>query len=287
MKLHLECVPCYIRQILDAAKMATGNKKIHEEVLRQSLIVAYKFDPKDSGFVLYAEIKKVLEKLIPKVDPYSMVKDKYNKMVLGLEDKLKKIIENSNDRFETSLRISLAGNIIDFGPGSPLNREILMGAIKKSLSQKLDDKKVKLLKENINRAKKILFIGDNAGEIVLDKIFIQYLPAEKIKYAVRGGPAINDATMEDAEMVSMRDYVRVITTGLDMPAAILPFCSQAFREEYEKSDLIISKGQGNYEALCDEDKNIFFLLKIKCPVVAETFREDYEVGDIVIYNKRV
>ncbi len=287
MKLHLECVPCYIRQTLDAAKMATNNKKIHEKVLRESLIIASRFDPENYGFVLQAEIKKVLEKLLPKVDPYRKVKNKYNKMVLALEDDLKKIIENSNDRFETSLRISLAGNIIDFGPASPLNRKILMDAIKKSLSQKLDDKKVELLKENISRAEKILFIGDNAGEIVLDKIFIQYLPAEKIKYAVRGGPAINDATIEDAEMVRMQDYVRVITTGLDMPAAILPFCSQAFREEYEKSDFIISKGQGNYEALCDEDKNIFFLLKIKCPIVAETFREDYEVGDIVIYNRKI
>jgi len=287
MKLHLECVPCYIRQTLDAAKMATNNKKIHEKVLRESLIIASRFDPENYGFVLQAEIKKVLEKLLPKVDPYRKVKNKYNKMVLALEDDLKKIIENSNDRFETSLRISLAGNIIDFGPASPLNRKILMDAIKKSLSQKLDDKKVELLKENIRRAEKILFIGDNAGEIVLDKIFIQYLPAEKIKYAVRGGPAINDATIEDAEMVRMQDYVRVITTGLDMPAAILPFCSQAFREEYEKSDFIISKGQGNYEALCDEDKNIFFLLKIKCPIVAETFREDYEVGDIVIYNRKI
>jgi len=143
---------------------------------------------------------------------------------------------------------------------------------------------VKLLQKNIDEAEKILFIGDNAGEIVLDKIFIENLSREKITYAVRGGPALNDATMEDAEMVGMRDSVKVISTGLDMPAAILPFCSKEFLDEYKKSDLIISKGQGNYEALCDEDKNIFFLLKIKCPVVAETFKEKYEVGDMVIYN---
>lgn len=287
MKLHLECVPCYIRQTLDAAKMATDDKKIHEKVLRESLIVASRFDPKNYGFVLQAEIKKILEKLVPKVDPYSGVKDSYNRMVLGLEDKLRNIIENSKDRFEAGLRVSLAGNVIDFGPDSPLNREILMDAIEKSLSQKLDNKKVKLLKENIGRAKKILFIGDNAGEIVMDKIFIEYLPVEKITYVVRGGPALNDATMEDAEMVGMTDYVRVITTGLDMPSAILPFCSDEFKKEYQKSDLIISKGQGNYEALCDENRNIFFLLKIKCPIVAETFREKYEVGDIVIYNRKV
>ena len=146
----------------------------------------------------------------------------------------------------------------------------------------MDIEKVKLLKEEIDNAKRILFIGDNAGEIVLDKIFIENLPREKITYVVRGGPALNDATIEDAKMVGMMDFVSVITTGLDMPAAVLPFCSNKFLDEYRKSDLVIAKGQGNYEALCDEDKNIIFLLKIKCPIVAENFNGKYEVGDIVV-----
>jgi damage-control phosphatase, subfamily I len=285
MKLHLECVPCYIRQALDAAKMATDDKKIHERLLRGALAVAARFDTDDYGFILQAEIKKVMRKILPAADPYSEVKEKYNRMVLALEDNLEEIIKNSDNPFETGLRISLAGNIIDFGPGSSLSKEILMDSIKKSLSQKLDPAKVSLLRRNIDIANKTLFIGDNAGEIVLDKIFIKYLPGEKITYVVRGGPALNDATMEDAETTGIKDYVSVITTGLDMPAAILPFCSEEFKNEYEKSDLVISKGQGNYEALGDEDKNIFFLLKIKCPTIVETFREKYEVGDIVIYNK--
>ncbi len=286
MKLHLECVPCYIRQALDAAKMATDDRKIHEKLLREALVVATRFDTQNYGFVLQAEIKKIMRKILPAADPYNEVKKKYNRVVLELEDSLKKIIKNSGDPFETGLRISLAGNIIDFGPGGSLSEETLMDSIKKSLSQKLDGDKVSLLKKNIDIARKILFIGDNAGEIVLDKIFIEYLPRGKITYVVRGGPALNDSTIEDARMVGMMSHVKVITTGLDMPAAILPFCSGEFKKEYEKTDLIICKGQGNYEALCDEDKNIFFLLKIKCPVILETFRENYEVEDIVIYNKK-
>ena len=282
MKLHLECVPCYIRQALEAAKMATNDRKLHEQILRESLIVASEFDANGIGFVLQAKIKEVMEKILPAVDPYRKVKEKYNRITLGLTDNLKEIIRNSKDSFETSLRISLAGNIIDFGPDTVLNKKILKEAIEKSLSQSLDNKKVKLLQKNINDAEKILFIGDNAGEIVLDKIFIENLPREKITYVVRGGPALNDVTMEDARMVGMIDFIRVITTGLNMPAAILPFCSTNFLDEYKKADLIISKGQGNYEALCDEDKNIFFLLKIKCPIVAENFNGKYKVGDIVI-----
>jgi len=287
MKLHLECVPCYIRQALEAAKMATDNKKLHEQILRESLILASKFDTDSTGFILQAEIKKVMEKILPEVDPYREVKEKYNNIALALKDNLKEIIKNSRDSFETSLRISLAGNIIDFGPDIDLTERVFKEAIEKSFSQNLDNKKVKSLQKNINDAERILFIGDNAGEIVLDKIFIENLPMEKITYAVRGGPTLNDVTIEDAKMVSMTDSVRVITTGLDMPAAILPQCSTNFLDEYEKSDLIISKGQGNYEALCDENKNIFFLLKIKCPVVAEAFNEGYKVGDIVVYNKNM
>ncbi|MBC8389644.1 MAG: DUF89 family protein [Actinobacteria bacterium] len=282
MKLHLECVPCYIRQALEAAKMATNDRKLHEQILRESLIVASEFDADGIGFVLQAKIKEVTDKLLPTTDPYRKVKEKYNRIVLGLMDNLKEIIRNSKDSFETSLRISLAGNVIDFGPDAVLNEKILKEAIEKSLSQNLDNKKVKLLQKNINDAERILFIGDNAGEIVLDKIFIENLPREKITYAVRGDPALNDATMEDAKMVGMIDSVKVITTGLNMPAAILPFCSHNFLDEYKKSDLVISKGQGNYEALCEEDKNIFFLLKIKCPIVASTFKKRYKVGDIVV-----
>lgn len=282
MKLHLECIPCYIRQALEAAQMVTEDKKLQEQILRKSLIAASKFDTESSGFITQAKIQNVIKEILPDGDPYSEVKEKYNRITLGLADELKRVIEISTDQFETSLRISLAGNIIDFGPNITLNKKIIKEAIKKSLSQNLDKEKIKLLKENIDNAKRILFIGDNAGEIVLDKIFIEKLTKEKITYVVRGGYALNDATMQDAKMVGMTDTVRVITTGLDMPAAILPLCSKDFLVNYKRSDLIIAKGQGNYEALCEEDKNIFFLLKIKCPIVASTFKKRYKVGDIVV-----
>jgi len=282
MKLHLECVPCYIRQALEAAQMVTEDKKLQEQILRELLIAASKFDTESSGFITQARIQRVIKRILPDGDPYSGVKEEYNRITLGLTGKLRETIKNSEDPFETSLRISLAGNIIDFGPNITLNKKIIKEAIKKSLSQNLDEEKIKLLKEGIDNAKRILFIGDNAGEIVLDKIFIEKLPKEKITYAVRGGYALNDATMQDAKMVGMTDTVRVITTGLDMPAAILPLCSKDFLVNYKRSDLIIAKGQGNYEALCEEDKNIFFLLKIKCPIIASTFKKRYKVGDIVV-----
>lgn len=283
MKLYLDCIPCYIRQVLDAAKIVTNDREILEHILRESLKIASNFDSKKNGLLIQAQIHKTLKKLLPSIDPYRNIKKNFNLICLDLVDKLRKKIRDSSDSFETSLRISLAGNIIDIGPQHILNKTVILNAIKKALHQKIDKDKIYLLKKNIDKAEKILFIGDNAGEIVFDKIFIEEVfPTEKTTYVVRGGPTLNDSTIEDAELVGMTQVVDVITTGLDMPSAILSLCSKEFINEYNKADLIIAKGQGNYEALSDEEKNIFFLLKIKCPVVVESFNSRYKLGDIVV-----
>jgi len=282
MKLHLDCVPCYIRQVLEAAQMVTDDKEILEKILREALIAASKFDMEANGLLAQAMIKKSIKDIMPAVNPYEKVKKEFNIICLELVETFKKMIEDYGDTFEGYLRMALAGNIIDSGPNARLNKEIIINTIRESLSQNIDPEKIMQLKENIYTAKKILYIGDNAGEIVLDRLFIENLPAEKITYAVRGGPALNDATREDAEMTGMADIVNIVDTGLDMPAAILDLCSKEFIRVYEDSDLIISKGQGNYEALSDEVKNIFFLLKIKCPVIVGSFNYKYKVGDIVV-----
>jgi len=284
VKLYLECIPCYIRQAFEAAQMATDNKKLQEKILRESLIAASKFDTSEIGLLTHAKIHKIIKKIASTEDPYKKGKEKINNICLGMADEIKKIITNSKDHFETSLRIAIAGNIIDFGQGTNFSKSIIKDTINNALSQNLDKNKVEILKYNINKAKNILYIGDNAGEIVFDKIFIEQLPRDKITFVVRGGPAMNDSTIEDAKAVNMTNTVRVITTGLDMAACVLPLCSKEFLNEYKKSDLVIAKGQGNYEALSDERKNIFFLLKIKCPVIARSFNGKYKVGDIVVDN---
>jgi uncharacterized protein with ATP-grasp and redox domains len=285
MKLYLDCIPCYLRQALEAIRMVSDDKNLHEKVLRQAVRAAAEFDPDAIGLMTQYEIQKIIKKLAPGGNPYKEAKDKSNKICLDLTSDLRIRIRKSSDPFQTSLRIALAGNIIDFGPKARLGRNIIMDNIEDGLIQELDIKSLDALRQEIIKAEKILYIGDNAGEIVLDMLFIENLPKEKITYAVRGGPALNDATIEDARMIGLDKVVKVITTGLDMPAAILPMCSGDFLEEYKKSDLVISKGQGNYEALSDEDKNIFFLLKMKCPVIVQSMGNGYGVGDIVIYKK--
>jgi uncharacterized protein with ATP-grasp and redox domains len=117
-------------------------------------------------------------------------------------------------------------------------------------------------------AEKILYLGDNAGEVVFDRILLEHLPPEKVTFVVRGGPTINDVTRNDLEMVEFDRRVGVIDNGSDAPGTILEDCSPQFRELFEKADLVISKGQGNYETLNDLPGHIVHLLKVKCPVVA-------------------
>jgi len=135
----------------------------------------------------------------------------------------------------------------------------------------------------VNSAKKILYLGDNTGEIVFDRLLIEQLSPDRVTYVVRGAPVINDATMIDAENTGMTKMVRVIENGTDAPGTILSICSDNFLEYFNSTDLIISKGQGNYETLSEEDKNIFFLFKAKCRIAARD--AGCELGDIVVLKK--
>ena len=132
----------------------------------------------------------------------------------------------------------------------------------------------------MREAKDILYLGDNAGEIVFDRLFIEQMPHEKVTYVVRGEPIINDVTIEDAREVDMFDLVDVIDNGSDAPGTILETCSHEFQQRFASSDLVIAKGQGNYETLSDVNKRIFFLLQVKCPVIAKDI--GFEVGSFIV-----
>jgi uncharacterized protein with ATP-grasp and redox domains len=134
--------------------------------------------------------------------------------------------------------------------------------------------------EALAEAENILYLADNAGEIVFDRLLIEQLPMEKVVVAVRGLPAINDATIQDAKIAGITELVEVIDNGSDAPATILEDCSERFLDAFNRADLIIAKGQGNYETLSDIDKNIFFLLKAKCPVIAGHI--GCEVGELIL-----
>ncbi|MGB2807628.1 MAG: ARMT1-like domain-containing protein [Sedimentisphaerales bacterium] len=280
MKIFLDCIPCFVRQALDSARLATDDEQIHEKVVREVLRLSADLDMSQSPPEIGQKIHRLIRSLVGSDDPYYRVKKQFNSLALKLYPDLRKQIINSNDQFETAIRLAIAGNIIDFGVKSSLSESEVKKTINDSLSGYLDPEQVQNFKNAVMEAEKIFYLADNAGEIVFDHLLIEQLPIEKITVVVKGSPVINDATMEDANLAGLTRVVEVIDNGSDGPGTILETCSKNFRNRFEDADLIIAKGQGNYETLSDIDKNIFFLLKAKCPVIARDL--GCQVGKMIL-----
>ena len=280
MKIFLDCIPCFVRQALDSARLATDDEQIHEKVVREVLRLSADLDMSQSPPEMGQKIHRLIRSLVGSDDPYYRVKKQFNSLALKLYPDLRKQIISSNDQFETAVRLAIAGNIIDFGVKSSLSESEVKKTISNSLTSYLDPEQVQNFKNAVIEAEEILYLADNAGEIVFDHLLIEQLPIEKITVVVKGSPVINDATIDDANVVGLGRIVEVIDNGSDGPGTILETCSQSFRDRFEDADLIIAKGQGNYETLSDLDKNIFFILKAKCPVIARDL--GCEVGEMIL-----
>ena len=222
----------------------------------------------------------MIRELIGNNDPYRELKQRSNRSALRTCDELKEIVRTSEDPLETAVKLAIAGNIIDLGVKTSIKESEIERIISDSLITDFDGRQIEDFRNAVNQAKQILYLADNAGEIVFDRLLIEQLPAEKVTLVVKGKPVINDATIEDAEFVGLTEIVEVIDNGSDAPGTILEGCSQTFRNRFAKADLIIAKGQGNYETLSDVKKNIFFILKAKCHVIARDL--GCEVGEMIL-----
>ena len=267
MKITYDCIPCFVRQALDAVRLATSDERIHEQVLRGVLDAASKMNLDQSPPVMGQYIHKLIRELSGHDDPYKKIKDRFNNFSLTLYPDLKQRIQSSSNPMDTAVRMAVAGNIIDFGVNSELDRSVVSDTIEQALSAQVFGN-IEVLCDSIDSAENILYLGDNCGEIVFDRLLIEQLPAHKVTFVVRGGPIINDATIEDARKTGMTELVTVMDNGSNIPGTVLEKCSKEFRECFAHADLIIAKGQGNYETLSDNENNIFFLLKAKCPVIS-------------------
>jgi len=269
---------------LDAARLATNDEQIHETVVRGVLRMAADLDISQSPPAIGQQIHRLIRELTGSEDPYRKIKSRFNHLALRLYPELRERIMNSEDPLETAVRLAIAGNIIDLGVKTSIEESEIEGVIGDCLTADFDGPAVEAFSNAVSRAERILYIADNAGEIVLDRLLIEQLPAEKVAVAVKGSPVINDATMEDALLAGIPRIVEVIDNGSDAPGTILETCSQAFRDRFEDADLIVAKGQGNYETLSDSDKNIFFILKAKCSVIAMDL--GCKVGEMVLRKSK-
>lgn len=211
-------------------------------------------------------------------DPYQKEKDDSNRQLLNRYEEFRNWIETSSHPFDTALRLAIAGNIIDFGPTDQFDVE---HTIQQVLNGKFSIDHSQQLKTQIDKAKTILYLGDNAGEIVLDKLFLETIDHPNVYFAVREKPILNDATIKEAREVGIHKFAKIISNGDDAPSTLLHRVSPEFLKIYHTADLIISKGMGNYEGLMDEtDSRLFFLLMIKCEVIGEKIGA--KKGDFVV-----
>jgi len=285
MKTYFDCIPCLVRQVLDSVRLTTDDEDIIEQVMRRALSLACRMDLRQSPPAMAQKIHRLIRKLTGVKDPYLQMKNRFNKLALQMYPELKDRIETSDDPFQTAVRLATAGNIIDLGVNSTLEESNVQKAINESLTEPLDMKALEEFSSATARANDILYLGDNAGEIVFDRLLIEQLPCENITFVVKADPIINDATMEDAQIVGLTDIVKVIDNGSDAPGTILESCSRTFRRRFDEVDLVIAKGQGNYETLSDVNKDIFFILRAKCPVIARHL--GCKVGSFVLVKNEI
>jgi len=281
MKTYLDCIPCFMDQALRAGRVSgmddAGLKNLLDEVGGMIKDIPLNSSPPATGDLIYRKISEITGV----TDPYKSIKKETIEEAINLYPELKKIIKKSGNRLLTAVRIAIAGNVIDFGVGHKFN---IAEDVKAILNQNFGIFHFEEFVENLNKAKTVLYLGDNSGESVFDKLLIEEM-GKPVIYVVRDLPVINDVTMQDAIDSGLDTVADLISSGSSAPSIIPELCSREFMEYFKKAEMIISKGQGNYEGLSDSDKPIFFLLKAKCQVLAGDLGVDK--GDIVLASSKL
>jgi len=232
---------------------------------------------------LSRDVHKIIRAITKSEDPYKNVKNESNKMIEKIYDDLKEEIEKSNDPLITSIKLAIVGNVIDYGA---MNRFNIDDMIKHALEREFDDEDYPLFKETLEESKNILYLADNTGEIFFDKLLLKELNkmGKKITYVVKENPIINDALLEDVNYSGIDKIAEIITCDkgqkISTPGVVIKYASDEFKKAFEKADMVISKGQGNYEGLSDTQRRVFFLLVAKCPLVADDIGSN--VGKLIL-----
>jgi uncharacterized protein with ATP-grasp and redox domains len=267
MKTFVDCIPCLVRQALDSVRLVTDDEAVHKELLRTVLRAISDMDLRQSPPTMGQRIHRLIRTLTGQRDPYREMKTAHNHLALQIYPTLKTRVEQSEHPLQTAIRLAIAGNVIDMAVNSRLSERHVRDGIDRALTLPFEGN-VQEFSRAISKAERILYLADNAGEIVLDRLLIEQMPMKKLTVVVRGSPVINDATMIDAETAGITELVETIDNGSDAPGTLLDDCSEAFRERFNSVDVIIAKGNGNYETLSEVDRDIFFALKVKCSVIA-------------------
>ena len=274
MKTFYDCLPCFVAQAIAALERCGLDEPAFQETMRAVFMELARVDFAAPPPATVRNLYRLIRQTTGTTDPYAVEKQHSNHLAHALAEKFRGKIETSDDPFSARLKLALAANSIDYGRYGRLQEEDVLEAMATALSDPVAPDAAKALRRAVAGADRILYLCDNAGEIVFDRLFIEVLPTAKITAVVRGAPVINDATLEDARAAGLTEVVQVVGNGSDAPGTLLETCSTAFLDRFAAADLVIAKGQGNFETLSETSgKRIFFLLKVKCPLIARDIGE--------------
>lgn len=279
MKTTLDCVPCLFRQALDSARMFSADPAVHERLLRDVMGWCRRMDLNAPAPVMGQRIHRRLRALTGLTDPYRRAKDAQNRLALRLLPGLRRELAAAGDKLGLAARMAIAGNIIDMGAYGDVGEAGVRAAVEHALREPLRGG-LAAFRRAASAARSVLYLADNAGEIVFDRLLVEELGPERVTVAVRGAPVLNDAVLADARAAGLHKLCRVIGNGSDAPGTVLGETSREFSRLFAGADLVLAKGQGNYETLSEAPRAVWFLFKAKCPVIAQ--RAGVKVGDQVL-----
>lgn len=299
MKTYVECIPCFFKQALDVAALSGLSETKKQQLLKELAALVPQWDFRVSPPETAAAVHALFRRIMRVDDPYARLKRESIAAVTQILPRLRRRIRSARDPFREAVELAIAGNIIDYG----LSHELDVAAeIQKIIryEKKAVQKEARVLfdyralKRAVRSARSILIIGDNAGETVFDALLVEearrLARAEKdIIYAVRPEPVLNDATPHEARLSGLDELSRIMTTGARAPGAVLRMCSQEFKRVFRSVECVISKGQGNYEALSEARRDVFFLFMAKCDVVVRQITQTIAPctkGDVILHHKK-
>ena len=274
MQLNLNCLLCNLKQVLTVSSVVGADEKTTELIMREVMGYLKEADYARSNPEVIQGTWEIITKHLQDTDPYREIRSSYNAELLGMAPAVRSMIQEAGDSFDAALKLAITANLIDFAASHSFDQKMVLEKLGCAREQTLAVDESPKLKEALGGARTLLYLGDNCGEIVIDKLFLEELrrefPQLTMYFGVRGTPIVNDVTFEDALQVGMSEVARVISNGDGCLGTVLHRTSAEFQEAFKEADVIIAKGQGNYESLSETaHKNLFFLFMAKCEAVAQ------------------
>lgn len=276
MQMNLDCIACFVRQATEACRLIGTGPDDSERILKACLKGLSEFDLKSTPPLTGQYVHRLIREYSNSRDPYKNMKREMNQLAIREYRLLRERVQQADNPLQMACKIAVSGNILDSGVHEHLNEKMVHSNLQKAHTEEVDADFDELQKY-AEKAEHILLLADNAGEFIWDMLLVEVLGPERVTIAVKGRPILNDFCIDDLQSLpelgfSLPEKARIVSNGSDAPGTILSDCSEEFLDVFCNSDLILSKGQGNFESLSDVKAPIFFLLMAKCSLVANVLQ---------------